>query len=591
MLRRPDFLGICNGLTSSSARYRTFASCLLFSWLAVLPNAAFAQQDLELTAADTSSPRETLRSFIDGCNKISESIQRDKFLDPDSPKHRATANRIIDCLDTSELPDFSRVEYAADIAICIKEILDRVALPPWEEIPGVEEIQEAGGFELVPRWRIPGTRITIARMEQGPQKHEYLFSAGTVSRALDYYESVKQKPYRTTEPAVSPGFRDWYLSAPRTPLLAGVLEKMPLWFRQGRSFGMTRWKWPFYLLALGMAVGAMFGSYWLYLKVTPNVRPENHWKYWLTLSLPIAAACVPSVFLHYMENSLGVRGTPLYVTTFLCTLASLVTGVVVIFAMATRISETIITSPRISTKGLNAQLIRIISKLVALATVVALLLYGGQYLGFAVGTILASAGIGGLAIALGAQDTLKDLFGTISLMADKPFRVGERIITTKYDGVVEDIGLRSTRLRLLNGHLVTLPNDQLARSDVENVGRRPYIRRTADIHLPLDTPREALEQALEIIRTSLQQHEGMDPSLPPRAFFTDYLPNAFKIHVIYWYHPPNYWDFLAMSEKVNLTIFRAFEEQGIQFSLPVRVAHTSITSQEKPVEVKMIGEA
>lgn len=262
-----------------------------------------------------------------------------------------------------------------------------------------------------------------------------------------------------------------------------------------------------------------------------------------------------------------------------------------IFATTTRVSETIITSPRISSKGLNAQLIRIVSKLVALASAVALLLFGGQYLGFAVGTLLASAGIGGLAIALGAQDTLKDLFGTLSLMADKPFRVGERIITSKYDGVVEDIGLRSTRLRLLNGHLVTLPNDQLARSDVENVGQRPYIRKSAEIHLPLDTPRVALETALAIIRDAIEEHEGMDPDLPPRAFFTDYLPNAFKIQVSYWYHPPNYWDFLAMSEKVNLTIFRAFEEQGIQFSLPMRVAHTSIASQEKPLEVKMLGEA
>jgi MscS family membrane protein len=82
----------------------------------------------------------------------------------------------------------------------------------------------------------------------------------------------------------------------------------------------------------------------------------------------------------------------------------------------------------------------------------------------------------------------------------------------------------------------------------------------------------------------------MDPDFPPRAFFTDYLPAAFNIRVIYWYNPPNYWDFLEMSEKVNLAIFRAFEEQEIQFSMPARITHTSLASKEKPVEVKMVGE-
>jgi MscS family membrane protein len=263
---------------------------------------------------------------------------------------------------------------------------------------------------------------------------------------------------------------------------------------------------------------------------------------------------------------------------------------VVIFATTNRVSETIIASPRVNPQGLNAQLIRIVSKLVGTAAVVVLVLWGGQYLGFPIGALLASAGIGGVALALGAQDTLKDLFGTLSLMADKPFRVGERIILGKYDGVVEDIGLRSTKLRLLTGHLVTLPNDQLARSDVENVGRRPHIKRIADIHLPLDTPRESIEKALAIIRAELEEHEGMDLDFPPRAFFTDYLPTAFNIRVIYWYNPPNYWDFLEMSEKVNLAIFRAFEEQEIQFSMPTRITHTSLDSKEKPVEVRMVRE-
>ncbi|MGI9456318.1 MAG: hypothetical protein ACR2NU_07130, partial [Aeoliella sp.] len=170
-------------------------------------------------AADTSSPRDTLRSFIESCNEFSKIIQKQEYLDDQNPEHMALAHRILDCIDTSQLPEFSRVEHSAEVAVCIKEILDRVQLPPWEEIPDVEEIQEAGGYELLSRWRIPDTRITIARMEEGLQKHEYLFSAGTVNRAVDYYESIKFKTYRTDEPEASPGLHEWYLSAPRTPML------------------------------------------------------------------------------------------------------------------------------------------------------------------------------------------------------------------------------------------------------------------------------------------------------------------------------------------------------------------------------------
>ncbi|MGI9428696.1 MAG: mechanosensitive ion channel family protein, partial [Bythopirellula sp.] len=570
--------------------HRCFGFLLLF-WLAIFPSVGIAQKNYAITAADTSSPRDTLRSFVESCNELSKIIKEQKYVNDQNPEHAAIAYRIIDCLDSSQLPAFSRDEHSAEVAVCIKEILDRVQLPPWEEIPDVEEIQAVGGYEQLSLWRIPDTRITIARMEEGLQKHEYLFSAGTVSRAVDYYESIKSRPYRTDGPEVSQGLHDWYLSAPRTPMLGKIVNQLPKWMQTGRSFGMTTWKWPFFLITLAISVGIMVALYWIYLKQTQRVPQIGLFKYWMTLSLPIIAACVPLVYRNVVETNLGLRSTPLYLTEFFSILTSLIAGVVVIFATTTRVSETIIASPSINPQGLNAQLIRIVSKLVGSTTAVVLVLWGGQFLGFPIGTLLASAGIGGVALALGAQDTLKDLFGTLSLMADKPFRVGERIILGKYDGVVEDIGLRSTKLRLLTGHLVTLPNDQLARSDVENVGRRPHIKRIADIHLPLDTPRESIEKALAIIRAELEEHEGMDPDFPPRAFFTDYLPTAFNIRVIYWYNPPNYWDFLEMSEKVNLAIFRAFEEQEIQFSMPARITHTSLDSKEKPVEVKMVGEA
>ena len=86
-------------------------------------------------AADTSSPRATLKSFIDACNETYDLIQQDKYLDPDNPLHARVTERILDCIDVSEIPAFARNHRATESAICIKEILDRTELPQWNEIP------------------------------------------------------------------------------------------------------------------------------------------------------------------------------------------------------------------------------------------------------------------------------------------------------------------------------------------------------------------------------------------------------------------------------------------------------------------------
>ena len=174
--------------------------------------------------------------------------------------------------------------------------------------------------------------------------------------------------------------------------------------------------------------------------------------------------------------------------------------------------------------------------------------------------LLAGLGIGGLAVALASQDTLKNFFGSIMIMLDKPFNVGQRVLVAGYDGVVETIGFRSTRVRTLTGHLVTVPNEKMANSSIENVGRRPSIRRRSNITITYDTPPEKVEKAVSIIRGILENHEGMQEDFPPRVFFNEFNDASLNILMMYWYHPPDYWNFVAFSEKVNFQIFQAFDE-------------------------------
>jgi len=569
--------------------FATTATLLLaFSVITFRPTLLAAQERSEIKAADTSSPRDTLRSFIDACNELNALIQRDKFFDRTASEHVSVSIRILDCIDTSKLPAFAREDRASEVATCIKEILDRVELPAWDRIPDTEEIESAGGLEKLSRWRIPGTRITIARVEQGPQKHEYLFSPGTVDRAVEYFHSLKSKPYRTEGPATSEGFFRWYMSTPGHPVLAAMVQWLPERMQHSRTMGLATWKWPGLIILLLIAIAVMTLAYRVQRALTNRVQGKSVFKFCLLIVFPIIAMLAPLAFKHVIQHYLTVRGYPLYIMGFAANLVALLAAVVVIFAATQRIAEIIIASPRINPQGLNAQLIRITSQLMSVVLTVLLFLVGGQYLGINIGTLLASAGIGGIALALGAQDTLKTLFGTLSLMADKPFRVGDRIQFDKYDGVVEDIGLRSTKLRLLTGHLVTLPNDQLAGNDIENIAQRKYIRRKSEIHIPLNTASEKVEMALAIIREKLAHQEGMDPELPPRVFFDDFKENAFVLRFFYWYTPPDYWEFKAYGERLNFEIFRDFEEQGIQFSLPSRHSYWKHDAKQGPLDVKVI---
>jgi MscS family membrane protein len=540
--------------------------------------------------ADTSSPRDTLRTFLNACNELSDLIRETRCNDRGRRNFREISRRATDCIDPSDLPVFAREQRTGEVVAALKEILDRVELPPWEQIPDAEAIQAAGGFEELPRWRIPDTRITIERVEEGPQKHEYLFSTGTVDRAVDYYKEVASRPYRTDGPKTSPNFYRWYISAPGHPLLGAMVERLPERMRFGTTLGLTNWKWPGVIPLLLVAVGLMATLYRVYFKSGKRVYNKSIFRYCLTVVFPIGAMLVPLVFAYLAERYLTVRGTPLYIIRFGSDLTFMLAAVVVLFSASNRIAEAIIASPQINPLGLNAQLIRISAKLVSIVAAVALLLVGGQSLGIPVATLLASAGIGGIALALGAQDTLKTVFATITIMADKPCRVGDRIVVDRFDGFVEDIGLRSTKLRLLSGHVVTLPNSLLANHEVENIARRTSIRRNAEIHIPLDTPCELVEKAVNIVREKLTDHEGMDPEYPPRVFFDEFGPEVFRIVFIYWYSPPDYWDFKAFGERLNFEIFRAFEAEGIQFSLPLRHSFWKRDAEQGPLDVQVIAD-
>jgi len=190
-------------------------------------------------------------------------------------------------------------------------------------------------------------------------------------------------------------------------------------------------------------------------------------------------------------------------------------------------------------------------------------------------SILAGLGVGGLAVALAGQDTIKNIFGALVIIGDKPFEIGDRILIDGHDGPVESVGFRSTKVRTLDGHLVSVPNSDIVNKTIKNIGKRPFIKHVANVGITYDTPPEKVDQALDIIKELLQNHEGMNSAFPPRVYFNAFNDWSLNIIVIFWYHPPDYWKYMEFTDKFNRQLLQRFNQAGISFAFPTQTLYVS----------------
>jgi len=190
-------------------------------------------------------------------------------------------------------------------------------------------------------------------------------------------------------------------------------------------------------------------------------------------------------------------------------------------------------------------------------------------------SILLGAGVGGIAIALAAKDTIANFFGSITIFADRPFQINELVKINGHLGPVEEVGFRSTRVRTLEGSLVTIPNSVIANSIVENVGRRPFIRRTSNITITYDSGHTKAKRAVDIIKETLADVPELntDPTLPPRVYFNKFNDWSLNIYMSYWVKPADWWLFQQVNERVNLEMMKRFEAERIEFAFPTQTLH------------------
>ena len=217
------------------------------------------------------------------------------------------------------------------------------------------------------------------------------------------------------------------------------------------------------------------------------------------------------------------------------------------------------------------QLLPILTKLITIAIWSIGIIIAFNSIGYNLAGLIAGLGIGGLAFALAAKDYIQNIFGGVSVFTDKPFSINDRIKVDGFDGVVEEIGIRSSRIRTLSGSLVTIPNSKFISSSVENVALEPNRKVTLRLGLTYDTNIDKMQEAMSILKSIVQNNQALVTETPI-VFFENFTDSSLCILFIYYIRKGA--DIPTAQSVINLDILKHFNQAGLEFAFPTQTIYT-----------------
>jgi MscS family membrane protein len=211
----------------------------------------------------------------------------------------------------------------------------------------------------------------------------------------------------------------------------------------------------------------------------------------------------------------------------------------------------------------NDQLLSVIRKSLKIFIVIVAALVTASNIGINITAVITSLSIGGLAVGLAAQDTLANLFGAIAVFADKPFRVGDHIKLDVAEGIVESVGLRSTRVRSPEGHLIAVPNKTMGNAAITNMSRRDNIKTSMNVSLAKSLPADKVQRALQILDEIYRKHPMTQDVW---ISFNQFAAGNINILIVHWWKGTDYQKYLAGMQEMNLAVKQRFDAEQIAFA-------------------------
>ncbi len=538
---------------------RSFVVCLL---VLLLQASSYALPLSPLEPPDTSSPRGTLESFMEATDDLSDALQ-DEDVDRDTVWQHW--NRAIRCFNLSQVPPTIVEDVALESVLRLREILDRIELPAMETVPNKDTAKHYGTMI----WRLPHTEISIGKVTQGEYAGEFLFTPNTVDRLDDYYDAVRDLPYRDGE---TQGLYEDYIYASGWMIPDGFIGDLPGWMRDN-YVGQALWKWVGFALVVSLISVLLWGVY----IVSAAWRAKRCKKGWPVerLFTPLLGMGGCTLIEYLLKAQINITGKVLSVSCFVLEGMFLIFATWAIIVFGNIVIYRIIASRHIKEEALDADVIKLIGRLVAFCLVFVLFFYAGRHFGLPVTAVFASAGIVGMAVALAARETLSNFFGGVSIFLDRPFKAGDYIVLeTGERGEVKTVGMRSTRIQTRDDILITIPNSIITSVKIVNQSApHPHFRVRIPVGVAYGTDIDEVEKVLISVG---ETHEAVMDSPVPRVRLRSFGDSSINIELLVWAIQPR--DRGRLIHELSKLIVRRFEEEGIVIPFPQRDVH--IMSQE-----------
>jgi MscS family membrane protein len=533
-----------------------------------------AEAENTFVVMETTSPRATMESFI----RLTEeaAARYDEYRNSPNPATQKALSRISikaeQLLDLSEVAPANRIKVADETFYLLWDSIARIALPDIEQIP--DGSPESMGDEKtgpVKQWRIPQTEIIIKRVAEGAFAGEYKFSPPTVKNARHIYEALRESPYLRPMSIENVYRINELMTGWMIPM--EWVEALPEWANYA-VYGQVVWKWLSVMLLVGIGLGVVsVVNRWARSKV----RDSSFSSYLRYLSTPLALMIVLPLWRYFAWEQINVTGAGVELSHSILFVLYGITLVWFVWLSANQVAEAIISSPRIKAESLNASLLRLVSRTIGVIAIIVLFIRMLNELGVPVYGLVTGAGVGGIAIALAAKSTLENFMGALNLFADRPVRVGD---LCRYDeesapgwrpvGRIEEIGLRSTKVRRFDRTLITIPNAEFAQRNIVNLSMVDRFLLTTELELRYETSDDQMRFLLAQLRELLHAHPKTIHTVadPIRVRFVAFGDYSLKVVVRAYIKSVDYNEFLAIQEDLLLRIMTVVEAAGSGFAFP-----------------------
>jgi MscS family membrane protein len=560
---------------------------LYFGFMLTQPVVAMPEQGIQETVVDVaviSSPQTTLKSLLHLTDSFHELVREDGFTRENMGRVNNILQQLNKLSDLREVPQRYRRNVSAETAVYLREALARSPMPAMEKVPDEDRMAVLVKEGKTALYRLPGTPLVIRKIDTGIYGGRYQFSPATVAEAKGWYDVVKEYPYVQGQEYIA-GLYDNYFLTPGPLIPVDLVRALPDWM-QDHYLEQTVWQWLLLFVTVVVLAGVLLllNKLFKHFAIGKTRMQQNL----LSMLWPISMIYLTLGARSFLEKEIFITGDILQHVLLIAKLMILAAAVSLIIRLGGVVTEALLVARQFNTRQIDQQLVRLGGRMLSILISIIVVMEGMQKIGFSLATLVAGAGVTGLAIALAAQDTLKNVFGGLLLAMDRPFEVGQRVRIKGYEGHIKQVGLRSIRLRTLKGNEIIIPNDEVARIEIENIGRRPYIRRDLNITITYDTPLEKIDRAVEILREILavpekpsseaipadevnepHPNEAINqPDHPPLVYFNNLNADSLNLLVVYWFHPPEQWQGVAFDHRINRQIMERFNAEGIEFAFP-----------------------